>query len=187
MLVYLSPERRTGNAYAVKGWDEKRYCENMAAYVSQILNQNGFITHIANPDMLIVDRAQEANEMNADLYVCIHTNGSVNHDARGLECLYYGTIGNNYSYRLNNCVYNRLLPIIGANRGRGLKDGNLYIENYRTEMTSAYIEIAFHDNLEDCKILLSKIDEIAGAIAAGICDYCGIPYHYVKLNPNTGR
>lgn len=185
MLIYLSPERRTGNAYAVDGWDEKRYCENMASYVQQGLVYNGFTVHIADPDKLIVDRAEEANQMNADLYVCIHSNGSVNHDARGLECLYYGTIGNDYSYRFNNCVYRRLLPIIG--NGRGLKDGNLYIENYRTEMTSAYIEMAFHDNLEDCKILLSNIDEIAAAIVQGICDYTGVTYRSFKINPNTGR
>lgn len=44
-------------------------------------------------------------------------------------------------------------------------------------MVASLIEIIFHDNLEDVNDYLSKIEEIAKAIALGIYEEFNIPYY----------
>ena len=43
-------------------------------------------------------------------------------------------------------------------------------------MRTCLIELAFIDNIDDAKILLENQDELAEAIAKGICKYFGIEY-----------
>ncbi|MCH5248713.1 MAG: N-acetylmuramoyl-L-alanine amidase [Lachnospiraceae bacterium] len=37
--------------------------------------------------------------------------------------------------------------------------------------TATLLEVAFHDNAEDAKWIVDKMDQIADAIVTGICEY----------------
>lgn len=52
-------------------------------------------------------------------------------------------------------------------------------------MRACLIELAFIDNIEDSKILLQKQDELAEAIAKGICKYLGVEYKFIEQSDNT--
>lgn len=106
-----------------------------------------------------------SNAYEADLFVSIHCNACVSHQARGTETYYTSYNGQ----RLANCIQSQIvrsLPTIN----RGAKNGNLYVLKH-TEAVAVLVELAFIDNMEDLSLLKNSIDDFARAIARGVTDY----------------
>lgn len=170
-LIYLSPERRGaphGPFAGYPGIYERDYCRQVAELEQGHLERCGFRVVIGRQDLTIAQRAREANGMKADLYQTIHTNAG---GGTGCECLYYP---HPESRRANQCVYDRLTALYPSKRG--LRDGKAYVENNQTQMVSVYPEIAFHDHPKDARFLVERQQDIARALAKGVCDYFGVPF-----------
>lgn len=185
--IYLSPENRPaphGPYTGYTGVYEHDVCCEIAEHEKKALERCGFYAEIADPAQTIqaangYTRQQYANDNGFDLYQTIHTNAG---GGTGAECLYYQDPNNpnNNSIRANQCVYDELVKLYPSKRG--LKNGTGYAENNQTEMVSVYPELAFHDNAADARFLVQHKQELAEALAKGICTYFGVEY----VLPQTG-
>lgn len=106
-----------------------------------------------------------SNTYEADLFVSIHCNACVSHQARGTETYYTSYNGQRLANYIQSQII-RSLPTVD----RGVKEGNLYVLRH-TEAVAVLVELAFIDNMEDLALLKTKIDDFARAIARGVTDY----------------
>jgi len=116
------------------------------------------------------ERTVAANTWNADGFVSIHCN-AFNKEACGIETYSYNIATNNLAVN----IHEEILKSKCYTKNRGVKTANFYVLKY-TNMRTCLIELAFIDNIDDAKILLENQDELAEAIAKGICKYFGIEY-----------
>ena len=114
----------------------------------------------------------ESHDWGADLHACIHTN-AYNEKVSGtrLFCYVMGGEGN----KACKAIMARLAPITP-----GTSDGiSARPELYECKLPYAptvYIEVDFHDVDEVALWIINHKEEIAEAIAHGICDYFGVEY-----------
>ena len=112
------------------------------------------------------NRCKMANDWNADYFVSIHCNASVNESANGTETFIYTRGGE--SERLATVVNERLSKYL---TNRGVKVGNLAVLK-NTNMPAILVETAFITNYMDSERL--KRYEIPNAIADGILNFLGV-------------
>lgn len=123
------------------------------------------------------ERVKESDEFGADLHACLHTNaydekpGEKEVSGTRLFCYVMGGEG----YKACKAIMARLAPITP-----GTSDGiSARPELYECRAAAAptvYIEIDFHDVDEVALWIINHKEEIAEAIAHGICDYFGVTY-----------
>ena len=135
----------------------------------------------------ITKRAQLAKEAGADIQICIHTNAS-NGSTRGVA--YCSPEGGDKgvnklktkdwkskSNKLNQLIYDGIIKSSSLGKyGTGvIKDYGYLVLYEKASCPTAYLEIGFHDNAEDLKILENKeeVKKIAQGIVAGINSYYG--------------
>lgn len=171
--IYLSPERRPAphGPYAVGGVYEHGVCNEIAVMEKAALERCGFNVVIAPRADSLEQRVAWANANGIDYYMAIHSNGSVDHKATGTECLYYN---HPLSIKANQLVYDELVKLYPSKRG--CKDYTNFYENNTTKMVSCYPEIGFHDNPADARFILDNKQQIAEALAKGVCGYFGVAY-----------
>jgi N-acetylmuramoyl-L-alanine amidase len=131
----------------------------------------------------LLNRAEFANNISADLFVSIHANaaeisrGVVNPEVNGIETWY--TVGQRESagnYRINSrtlaqTVQRHLLRESGAN-DRGIRDAPDFVVLRETNMPSVLIELGFLTNPTEAARLanLQYQQQLAHAIYLGIVE-----------------
>lgn len=125
------------------------------------------------------ERTSDANSWKADCFVSIHCN-AFNKEACGVETYSYSESTSNLAVN----IHEEILKSKCYTKNRGVKNAKFYVLKY-TNMRSCLIELAFIDNVEDAKILIEKQDELAEAIAKGICKHLGIEYKTDNKDNNT--
>lgn len=109
-----------------------------------------------------------ANASEADIFVSIHCNASVNETANGTETFTYS--GDTEGHRLADCINDQIVESMDLT-DRGVKDGDrLYVLRH-TDMTAVLVEMAFISNASDAMLLRDSQDDFARAIARGVTDY----------------
>lgn len=111
------------------------------------------------------DITAASNEWGADLFVSLHCNAA-NKRARGTET--FACRGSAKGKKLAACIQEQLITSIDT-VDRGVKEAGFYVLK-RTDCPAALVEVAFIDNEEDERLLLTQKDAIARAIARGITD-----------------
>lgn len=180
--IYISPERRPnphGPYWGLPGVYEHDICCEIADLLCTSLIRCGFEVRIGDPAKTMEERVAEGNAWPADYYLPIHTNaagsGKAEGAAQGPTVLACG-IPLSKSWRACQKVYDRLMEIYPRKTKRGVKTKNDFYEIKNTKMVSVYPEIAFHDNGEDARWIVSHKQEIADAICRGVCDWYGVEY-----------
>ena len=135
----------------------------------------------------ITKRAKLAKDAGADIQICIHTNAS-NGSARGVA--YCSPEGGDKgvnklktkdwkskSNKLNQLIYDGIIKNSSLGKyGTGVIKNYGYLVLYeKASCPTAYLEVGFHDNAEDLKILENKeeVKKIAQGIVAGVNSYYG--------------
>ncbi len=133
--------------------------------------------------MTLKEIVADSNNRKPDIHFAIHSNAggqSAAGKARGSEvyCYRFGGEGD----KLAKAIYARLAPITPSS-DRGVKESHSHFgpgkplyETAYTTAPAALVEIAFHDNAEDAKWIISNIRMIGIELARGILDYFGIVY-----------
>lgn len=172
--IYLSPSTQENNVGAGNYGTEEKRMNEITNIVEAALKGYGMTVFRNKPEMTLKQVVADSNIKQPDVHFAIHSN-AFNGRARGCEvfCHRFGGLGE----RLARAVYNEIEPLTPTG-DRGVKEGATFYGNdkplYETAYTTApaaLIEIAFHDNPDDAKWIVSNINSIANGLVRGIRNY----------------
>lgn len=168
MKVYLSPSDQTNNKGVGNYGTEAERMQQLCNKVKAKLIAKGHTVYGASNNLNLEARIADSNKSGANLHVALHSNAATG-TARGPEAFYKS--GNLRGKRLANCILAEIASISGCAPSRGVKETNTLVELNGVTATATLLEVAFHDNAEDAKWIIDKMDQIADAIVTGICEY----------------
>lgn len=169
--IYISPSDQVKNAYAAGNTTEAIQCRQIATLLVKALERQGFGAK-TNLTGSMQDRVAESNQWGADLHACLHTN-AYNEKVSGTRLFCYVMGGE--GHKACKAVMARLAPITpGTSDGISARP-ELY-ECRAAFAPTVYIEVDFHDVDEVALWIINHKEEIAEAIAHGICDHFGVEY-----------
>ena len=116
-------------------------------------------------------RVQDANAWGADYFISIHTNGSTDPNARGVEAYAYSR--DSRAFRLGEDIVNNLVDATGfPKRGMFARPG-LYVLK-RTNMPATLVEIGFISNPGEAAVMRDNPGLFARGIYNGIVEFTGL-------------
>lgn len=175
-IIYLSPSTQEGNFY-INGGSEEEYMNLIADKMEPYLTASGIDFVRNTPDMTAASSIIASNAGNYDLHFGLHSNAAPagrEGTVRGSLVFYYPTsekgkrgailTANNLReiYPLPNLVEAVSTTLIGEVR--------------RVRAPSVFVEVAFHDNLEDAIWIKNNLEGIARNLVLSITDYFEIPF-----------
>ncbi|WP_080146734.1 N-acetylmuramoyl-L-alanine amidase [Marinilactibacillus piezotolerans] len=195
-LIYIDSGhggRYSGAAY--QGFAEKTINLQTAKKIEAILKAKGYRTKMSRTsdkhfsNTLSSDlryRANEANSLNADIFLSVHFNAHPTSTQTGIEMYIYNRDGNSSNPGLSNNytriansrslatkMQSELIKQTGA-KDRGVKEANFHVIR-ETHMPAVLLELGFMDNPSDLsKITTSSYQsKLAVGVTNGIDDYFG--------------
>ena len=168
--IYISPSSQPENEYAYGNTNEQAQCNKIALATVKALKRCGFEAK-TNTNGTMYSRASESNEWGADAHIPIHTNAATR-NVKGTRLFSYDN--KNEGYKICVSVMETLAPITPGTSD-SITSANFY-EITATNAPCCYVEVAFHDNVEEAKWIVEHTDEIAEAITKGLCNYYGVKY-----------
>lgn len=118
----------------------------------------------------LAQRTQLANKSKADVFVSIHINSFTKATANGVET--FNHTGSANGAKLAKAIQDELVKAGLFRANRGVKTANFYVIK-NTTMPAALTELGFISNKEDVKVMTTKQDQLAQAVANGILKYLG--------------
>lgn len=156
---------------------EKKPNLTIAIGVYNVLTAAGYdviLTRYDDTYPSLKQRADTANNYNADLFVSIHNNASENKELAGTMTFYSGQkdeagIGAYKSKTIAQNIQTELLKSLGTD-DLNVRDGHDYYVINKTNMTAVLVEVAFMSNEAECAKLTDEnfLNLAASAIANGI-------------------
>jgi len=146
----------------------------MALAVGQILRNCGInVVYTRSTDVFVplLERSNISNRANADLFVAIHRNSSVNPSANGVENWVH-TAASQKAVAAANLVLSRIVSA-GVQSNRGLRYGNFSVLRH-TRAPAMLLELGFISNAQDNALFDQRFDAYASAIASGIASSLGV-------------
>lgn len=175
-VIYLSPSRQEKNIGVLEvGYTtEKEMMNKLCDKLEIKLRNNGFIVYRNDPEKDMMEWLNESRGVNASLHLAIHSNGSSNHDTKGME-IYVDDVDSKM-LSLATIMYSNLYeiyPYKSSITNRGIKYALGSLGEVKKENTSRgiLIEIAHHDDKDDAKWIVDNLDEISNNIANSIIGY----------------
>lgn len=170
--IYLSPSDQTENKYTGVAVNEGDNCHRIAYILEDVLRHINGVEVKCNHQMAISKGIAESNAWGADYHICIHTN-AYNGKVAGTR-LFYGQ-QNGLGHQACSAIMATLSPITPGTSDNITQNKNLN-EVKNIAAATVYIEIGFHDNAEEAAWMASHQEDIAKAIAVGMCNHLGITY-----------
>lgn len=172
--IYLSPSNQDANIYAIGNTNEMIQCNIIAEAVEEYLLEHGFNVKRApmNQDMYVT--IDESNYWGADLHVPIHTNAFDGSLTGGTLIMIYN-FADTENVKAARNILDSLAPITPGS-DYPLKQRKDLHELSDIEAMSVYVECEHHDTVEGASFIINNTDNIAEAIAKGICSYYGIEW-----------
>lgn len=170
--VYLSPSNQTDNMYAgMTGVSECDNCYKIAKEIQIRGGRFGANIRFVVPDKHsgLESRVIAANDMDADLYLSIHTN-AFNGVETGTRSFYppHGIASREVA-----CMCSQYLA---PYTGFGNVAERQFYELTDTAMPAALVEVDFHDNPARALWLVNNTRLIAECLLKAICYYCNVQY-----------
>ncbi len=117
------------------------------------------------------ERVNDANAWGADYFISIHTNGSTNPSARGVEAYAYSR--NSRAFELGEDIVEELVDATGfPERGMFVRPG-LYVLK-KTNMPATLVEIGFISNPGEAAVMRNDPGLFARGIYEGIVEFTGL-------------
>lgn len=169
--IYSSPSSQPANKYAVGNTNEQEQCRKIGAALDVILDRCGFDSKVGLSGTMYT-RVAESNAFGADLHMPIHTN-AYDGKVAGLRIFIYKNGGE--AEKIAKAIMKTLAPITpGTSDGISVQP-QLY-EISDSKAICVYLEIGFHDNPEEARWIIDHTEDIAEAIAKGLCNHYGVKY-----------
>ncbi|MDD4565538.1 MAG: N-acetylmuramoyl-L-alanine amidase [Eubacteriales bacterium] len=166
--IYISPSTQHANIGFGGYGSEEKQMNLVADVVCKCLTESGIEWKRNEPDMTLVEVANDSNRYKPDFHFAIHSNAG---GGRGTEALIYSL--SRESERFANIIYSKISALTPT-KDRGIKVMPELYELKYTKAKACIIEIAFHDNKGDAEFIMKNIQEIGIALAQGICEYFGV-------------
>ena len=182
--IFLSPSTQEANAY-VTGGSEEYYMNLLADALEPYLRASGidFVRNDRNANAAAAIR--QSNAGNYDLHLALHSNASPADsygENRGIDVYYYpGSRRGEKAADIFKDNFEEIYPL--EDKVRTLTTTRLG-EVRQPKAPSAFLEIGYHDNVDDAKWITQNIPTIARNIAQSLTEYFGIPF---KEPPATER
>ncbi|HHX50112.1 MAG TPA: N-acetylmuramoyl-L-alanine amidase, partial [Clostridia bacterium] len=171
-------------AVGPNGVYEKDIVLDIGLKVAELLTQEGaavVLTRTGNTVLSLGERAQVANEINADLFVSIHANASTSPSLTGTATYYYAPwstqLGTQRAARekLARYVQQELVQELQRRDIGTLEENFSVLRN--TSMPSILVETAFISNLEEERLLSQEAfrQKAAQAVVRGIIRFFAEP------------
>lgn len=128
-------------------------------------------------DKSISERAAEANEFGADIYVSVHHNAGIGGGSGGGVMAYVYTRVDDTTRRLQTVLYDELAAATGLRGNRVTpKSTGDFGELRMTRMPAVLLECGFMDSTTDVPIILTRefAEKAAEGIVAGIVKFAGL-------------
>ncbi|MEG0372149.1 MAG: N-acetylmuramoyl-L-alanine amidase, partial [Clostridium sp.] len=166
--VFIDPGHGGNDPGAIgNGLKENEVVLNIANKLGTLLTNSGISVKYSrrnNNYVELSERARQANEWGADLFVSIHAN-AFNGSAYGTECYTHPT-DSLATKQLSANVANIISSKLGL-YNRGHKEADFAVLRL-TSMPAILVETAFIDNSRDANLLKQKESEFASAIYTAI-------------------
>lgn len=176
MKIYISPSSQKENRYAYRIYTEAQVCRQIANLLKGKLDGiSGFETKVATNGLDVNGRVKECNAYDPEIDVIIHTNAGGG-DGTLVMC-YKGYENNAYV----KAIYKHVADL-SPGKDDGIKVNMSLAEITQPYAVSIYIEVEFHDNSEKAKWIVEHTEEIADAIAKGICEASGKSCEYATTD-----
>ncbi|MBQ0083493.1 MAG: N-acetylmuramoyl-L-alanine amidase, partial [Clostridiales bacterium] len=183
--IYLSPSTQEFNPYA-GGGNEEYYMNLIADAMIPYLDATGISYTRNTPQMTAASSISASNSGNYDLHLGLHSNAAPASNAgkiRGSEVYYYPS--STKGKRAADIIANNLKLIYPLpERVRTIPTTSIG-EVSKVRAPAAFIEFAYHDNIEDADWIRNNIDKIAENIVVSLADYFGIPFMMPGGNQNV--
>lgn len=174
--IYLSPSTQEANPYVTQGTEEE-WMNRIADAMEPYLRSSGIRFTRNTPQMTAASSIAQSNLGNYDLHLPIHSNAAGDENAGEVR-------GPNIFYYPGSTQGQRAAEIIGKNVEMIYPDPtlvrvepNTYLGELRlTKAPAAFIEIAYHDNVEDANWITENIERIARNIVLSLTEYFAIPF-----------
>lgn len=181
-IIYLSPSTQENN-YFVTGGTEEQYMNLLADKMVPYLDASG-IRYVRNtPNMTAVSSIAASNAGNYDLHLALHSNAAPEGKygtARGSIVFYYP--GSTQGQKAAQIIADGLKAIY-PNPNRVRAEGTTAIgEVRRVRAPSVFLELAFHDNVEDANWIKNNLDLIARNLVLSLTEYFDIPFFEQEEN-----
>ncbi|MBO8462956.1 MAG: N-acetylmuramoyl-L-alanine amidase [Firmicutes bacterium] len=149
--------------------------EKIKVYYTRLTDAQSGITYggnVSSTTVSVINRANFANEIGADLFISVHCNSATNTSARGTEVLYSSknTAVNESgltSKKFADLAFPHLLGAVGSTK-RDVKDSPNLIVCKNTKMPAILLEVAFLSNEADATLL--KDTDVLDNVAKSIYD-----------------
>lgn len=181
-IIYLSPSTQENN-YFVNGGTEEQYMNLLADKMIPYLDASG-IRYVRNtPSMTALSSIAASNAGNYDLHLALHSNAAPEGrygSARGSIAFYYpGSAKGQWAAQ----IIADNLKAIYPNPNKVRAEATTAIgEVRRVRAPSVFLELAFHDNVEDANWIKNNLDAIARNLVLSLTEYFGIPFFETEEN-----
>ncbi|HEX3044453.1 MAG TPA: N-acetylmuramoyl-L-alanine amidase [Bacillota bacterium] len=155
-----------------QGTREKAINLEVALRLKDLLEGAGAVVIMTRPDdtfISLYERPYQANYLDADLFISVHTNNHPDRSVKGIEVFYYP--GRPESQSLAGSILENLSHFTGLN-ALGVKT-NDFVVIRETQMPSILLELGFLSNFQEESIIMTQEfkENAAWAIFQGILKY----------------
>lgn len=174
-ILYLSPSTQESNFY-VTGGSEEQYMNLVADRMVPYLDASG-IRYVRNtPAMTAASSIVASNQANYDLHLALHSNAAP--DGK------YGTVRGSIVFYFPGSALGKSGAELFANNLRSIYplpdlvravSTTVIGEVARVRAPSIFLEVAFHDNVDDANWITSNLDLIARNLVLSTTEFFGLP------------
>ena len=176
--IYLSPSTQENNLYVTCG-SEEEWMNRLADAMVPYLDASG-IQYVRNtPDMTAASSIRASNAGNYDLHLALHSNASApsNYgETRGIIVFYYP--GSTNGRRAAQIFAENLKAIYPLPNQVRTEATTSIGEVRQPRAPSVFLELGYHDNVDDATWVTNNLDEIARNLVLSLTEYFGIPFLY---------
>lgn len=182
--IYLSPSTQEGNMY-VTGGSEEYYMNLVADALEPYLIANAIQFTRNRPDMRVTQIQRESNAGDYSLHLAIHSNAAPESqygNLQGVDIYYFP--GSTAGKRAAEITADNFKVIYPDPNKVDIRTTTALGEVDNVKAPSLFIEIAYHDNVDDANWIINNIELIARTIALSLAEYFGQPL-FEPMPPTT--
>ncbi len=184
--IFLSPSTQENNLY-VSGGSEEYYMNLIADAMILYLVSNGIAYTRNNRNLTAASAIAQSNSSYYDLHLALHSNASAPQNygqTRGIIAFYDAR--SSQGRRAANIFVKNLKMIYPLPNLVRAETTTSIGEVTRTRAPTVFLEIGYHDNVDDAQWIKDNINRIAQTLVYSLTEYFGIPFIY-PMTPQSGR